>query len=524
MNRCLTAAIVAVVLALAHASTASAAQLFTAGHADLQVTYEAGDFSLQYYLGVDAVLDGVPDTLPVRTQFAPNALINVIPDLSVPRPAGAAWDFTGTAAGSPLWYIGQTQQPDRPWLGISTESLNPADFTGNVTYALTGISGPGHLSLTTTGVFGGNTIYFQTSDGISGADVINVSSQLPTHAHYNWYFTEKGVYTVDLTVSATLAGGGPVSDSGSFKFFVGVPEPSSMVLSTAAVMAIVCARRRRRGNAVSRTRSLATASSRPALAKTAPFASAMIAMFTALTSETGAQAQAIYTSGHADISVSYEAGSGVFDMHHRLGEGAAFEDGTELLEETLLPADAVVTRVPDPPFIVSDNPFWSFIDVPVGSPVWINPQIQENGKPYHGFATEELVSSDWVGGRDAIVWSLDAFSGPAGGQFTLYSEGAFGDATVIVDTADGITAEDDFSIIFGHAHYNWLFTKTGVYQLEFTAAGTHVVDGPVSGSGAFTFYVGNVPEPSSGMLLCAALGGLVGIVRRGGTPALVLAS
>jgi surface-anchored protein len=60
----------------------------------------------------------------------------------------------------------------------------------------------------------------------------------------------------------------------------------------------------------------------------------------------------------------------------------------------------------------------------------------------------------------------------------------------------------------GHDHFNWGFTKPGVYELELTFSGTHITDGLLSASGRFTFLVGDttvVPEPGAWLLVLSGL-------------------
>ena len=219
----------AILASSATAAAASAAVVQTTGHTDIRFLYDSitGEASVVYQLDAGSMVDGVE--LHEETAYAPSDLITYIPDPAVNRPAGSTWDFTGNAAGEPLWYIPFTQEVDRPWTGISTESVSGADFS-NIAYQLTAFSGPGEMSVVTFGPFGGANIYFQTSDGLSAADVINVPAD--THAHYGWFFTEMGTYTFDFTVTGTLtqaAGGGTVSTTETFTFQV-VPTPGSAAL------------------------------------------------------------------------------------------------------------------------------------------------------------------------------------------------------------------------------------------------------------------------------------------------------
>lgn len=235
--------LVAVAATLPLAANTHAAGIWTDGHGDIGLAYEAGELFLHYHLG-NSTVDGAPVE---EGEFEPADIIAYVPDDSIPRPAGTEWDFTGNAAGEPLWYIDQTQLPDRPWPGIGTEELAAEDFVGNLSFALAGFSGPGELSVLTFGPFGEPTLYFQTSDGLSAADAIHVP--VNTHAHFAWLFTAPGKYMLELTASGNLTpavGGGTVTDVGTFTVWVAVPEPASIVLLVGgAVLGCYNFRRRR---------------------------------------------------------------------------------------------------------------------------------------------------------------------------------------------------------------------------------------------------------------------------------------
>lgn len=249
-------AAVAVAVAVAAAS-AVAAPYQTTGHTDIRFLYQGGSASLAYYLDEGAIVDGqeisaanpmggTPITLSggqTKIAFQPSELITYIPDppIIIPEDYAPFVAFTGAGANDPLWNIPQTQEEDRPWTGISTESVSSADFS-NIRYQLTSFSGPGQMSVLFWGVFGEPNPEFTTSNGLSSDDAIDVPAH--THAHYEWYFTAPGTYTFDLTVTGTLtpaAGGGTVSASDTFTFQV-IPEPASLSLLGMGVAALLLRR------------------------------------------------------------------------------------------------------------------------------------------------------------------------------------------------------------------------------------------------------------------------------------------
>lgn len=220
----------------------------------------------------------------------------------------------------------------------------------------------------------------------------------------------------------------------------------------------------------------------------------------------------IYARGHADIGVEYVADGGPhFVLHSRFGSDARSEDAinpANIAGQTLA-ADAMAVRVRDdtPPLmraVTEDGvdlttPTWDFLGVAVGEPIWWIPQTQDPLKPFFGFATDNLLPFQWSGPLHFYLEGI--VSGPAGGEVSLWQSDFFGNPQVKFASSDGIEIDltgvddeqdDDFSQnIGGHDHYNWGFSKPGVYEVQLGAAGNRVGVGAVQGSGIFTFLVGN---------------------------------
>lgn len=201
---------------------APAAVVYSKGHGDIGIAYEGGAFEPHWHLHAGAVVDGTP--LGADDEFEPDALVALVPGPSIARPAGATWDFLGAAAGDPIWFLPQSADPGKPFLGIASEELNPTDWT-SLTLSLVGISGPagGHFSLWQSGLFGPE-VKFATSDGITGAD--SFSLIVGGHDHYNWGFTKPGDYELTLRWEGLHVTDGTISAEGAFGFTV-VPEPGA---------------------------------------------------------------------------------------------------------------------------------------------------------------------------------------------------------------------------------------------------------------------------------------------------------
>ena len=226
-------------------ANSASAMLWTAGHGDLGVEYlGSGDLELEWHLGEDnetVVIDNVPQTFGPGGQGFEAADLTAQTDLSGSRPAGSQWDFTGAASGESIYAFPQLENATVPFLGIGTEELNPADWSTDLTYTLTGFSGPGDFSLYTVDGFGTLTEFISTDGGITGS----VAQAAGTHAHYNWTFTEIGTYDLTFDVSATHDTDGLATGAETFTFSV-VPEPSAFAsIAGLLVLAAVGLRRRR---------------------------------------------------------------------------------------------------------------------------------------------------------------------------------------------------------------------------------------------------------------------------------------
>jgi surface-anchored protein len=256
----------AVFAACLASSPTMAAPIQTTGHADIRFLYDAaaGTADIAYYLDQGSTVDGqeisaanpvggTPVTIPggggqvTKIVFQPSELITFVPDppIIIPDELEAMLAFTGAQAGDPLWNIPLSQEEDRPWTGLSTESVSSADFS-NIRYQLTAFSGPGQMSLLTWGAFGDPSVKMQTSNGLSSEDAIDLLAH--THSHYEWFFTAPGAYAFELTAIGTrtpAAGGGTVSASETFTFHVAVPEPGvAALLATAAPAGVMLCRSR----------------------------------------------------------------------------------------------------------------------------------------------------------------------------------------------------------------------------------------------------------------------------------------
>jgi len=220
---------------------------YTAGHADIGLAYDAGTgprFFLQF--GGDAEASGLTSEELVAGQpggvlgeWAFASFVTVVPQsVQIPRPAGAEWNFLGTAAGDPVWIFSQQSQSGVPFLGFDTAKAGGG--TGTYTLSNVTVRPPnGEVSLFEIGGFGTpDAVYWSTAQ--AGVDAVTVPAQ--THVHYAFAFTEPGYYELPLIGTG---GGFPGQATGTLAFQV-VPEPSTYLLTLAGVGAAGLAARRRR--------------------------------------------------------------------------------------------------------------------------------------------------------------------------------------------------------------------------------------------------------------------------------------
>jgi surface-anchored protein len=221
-----------------------------------------------------------------------------------------------------------------------------------------------------------------------------------------------------------------------------------------------------------------------------------------LAAATATHAQSTLTSGHADVGVLYENDAWNLHVHAHAPE----PDGTEYT-----PAEAVLQVGAAGRSTVPGSPAYAFLG-PAGAPVYILPQVENPALLFLGIGTEEQASGMFV--NDAMTLSLTGVSGL--GSFFMYEVGAFGTPTVLMNSANGVTAADQASLLAGgHKHVNWAFSAPGDYQVTFRGSGV-LADGlnTFSQSAPATYTFSVVPEPGSASLLLLGGTALFGLRRR----------
>ncbi len=228
--------------ALLSVGTAGATSVYSLGHADFGIGYDGG-FELHHHVHDGATVNG--STIVGDAEFGPGDLAVLVPFITENRPAGSQYDFLGVSSGIPVWTLPEIENVNKPFYGLGSEELDPLDFAGSLTLELVNvISAPagGNFSLWQDN--GGTPLVrFATSDGIDGLDSFLISPG--GHEHYNWSFTQPGIYELEFRVSGTHNVDGLGSDTATFSFAV-APEPSKALFAGVG-FGFVLFRRRRSG-------------------------------------------------------------------------------------------------------------------------------------------------------------------------------------------------------------------------------------------------------------------------------------
>ena len=199
------------------------------GHFDLQVNFVPGEgwSTYTYDFGTGEQLD--PRTTVYL--FGSQALREV--------PDDPAFSLLGEP-GDPIWLVPELYNPDIIYFGMGAPLLGRNIFTG-------GFSNRGRItmrmvSVTGTGPDAGGTVsmwrsgfppvfYFSSADGIGPEDALDeITANF--HAHYNWAFTQAGLYRITFEYSGTLLpqhGGRETSTQVTYTFDVGeTPDASAL--------------------------------------------------------------------------------------------------------------------------------------------------------------------------------------------------------------------------------------------------------------------------------------------------------
>ncbi|WP_143300910.1 choice-of-anchor M domain-containing protein [Candidatus Entotheonella palauensis] len=200
---------------------------FESGHADLIVEYDADRDDWEFMLALlGATVDGVSG---LRGELETDTVEIVVPLSNIEsRPANVAnllnYDPIGVEAGVDYWKMPQTQteatDETAPFVGINNEELPSGVFQNDtVTWLLNQVispSGMGHFSLHQDAVPGPD-FFISSADPNANP---GVSLSVGLHDHFNYGFTEPGLWAIEFTASATRLDNTPTTGTGQFMFRV----------------------------------------------------------------------------------------------------------------------------------------------------------------------------------------------------------------------------------------------------------------------------------------------------------------
>lgn len=251
MKLSISATAVVALVAWASARPTVAVPVYARGHADIGVEYATNGgphLVLRARFGSDARSEDAinpadiagqtlaPTAMAVRVRDDnPPLLREVTEDVDLTTPT---WDFLGVAVDEPIWWLPQSQDPLKPFFGFATDNLLPPQWSGPLHFYLEGIvSGPvgGEVSLWQSDFSGNPQVKFASYDGIE-IDLTGVDNEqdddfsqgIGGHDHYNWGFSQPGVYQVQLGATGNRIGVGTVQGSGIFTFLVGDDAGNSL--------------------------------------------------------------------------------------------------------------------------------------------------------------------------------------------------------------------------------------------------------------------------------------------------------
>lgn len=198
----------------ATATTPGNRKVFAAGHVDMGPQLTGSGWTIR-------IKDD--STSPPTWRELSDVVLHVVDKSKIEVPPGADYTFLG-APGATVWLLPQAQQADILWPGWNTQDTSVVNgTTGDVTWKLGAVSGPGAFKLFLTGSFGKPQILFDSAKALPQ----NTAIPPNTHAHGNWAFTAPGIYRLSVTMTGTRTGGGTLADTRTLTIAVGAVDPNT---------------------------------------------------------------------------------------------------------------------------------------------------------------------------------------------------------------------------------------------------------------------------------------------------------
>jgi surface-anchored protein len=203
-------------MATAGGLSAQAQTVIDSGHVDIGIAYESGNWDLH-----------VHQEEPTEAEYEPDeAILQVGASAQTSVPADPSFSFLGNP-GDLVWILPKSENPELLFLGIGSEELDPADWTGGITLSLGAVTGPGEFTIWDTDLFGAPLLKMNSGDGIESLDRLEVIAG--SHAHFFYGFTAPGDYSVTFEASGLFEGVATASGPVTYQFSV-IPEPGTTAL------------------------------------------------------------------------------------------------------------------------------------------------------------------------------------------------------------------------------------------------------------------------------------------------------
>ncbi len=407
---------------------------FETGHGDLIVEYDAATNEWEFAVEVGGgTVDGVPG---VEDEFESTDIRIVVPLRTREKRLENVQDLLnfdpiGVAAGADIWKLPQTESEASAegavFLGIAPEGVPNGVFQNeNVTWTLLSVqspSGEGHFSLYQDAAPGPN-FFMSSADPTANP---GLTQPVGGHDHFNYVFTEPGLWTVEVMIAATLLDGTPTSSTGQFLFEVVGPPPVRFQSGHGDLVV-----------------------------------------------EYDAEAN--------EWEFVVEVGGGTVD-----GVSGVEEEYEASDVQIVVPATAKEPR----PDNVPDQLDYSPIGVDAGADFWKLPQTESeaeaDGTAFIGIAPEGVPSG--VLQNDTLTWTLLNVQSPSGtGHFSLYQDAVPG-PNFFMSSADANANPGLTQTVGGHGHFNYAFTEPGDWTVEVMVQATLLDGTPTSGTGQFQFHV-----------------------------------
>lgn len=231
------------------------------------------------------------------------------------------------------------------------------------------------------------------------------------------------------------------------------------------------------------------------------------------------QAADVYSAGHSDIRIGYDAGLDTWSFSVRcegcILNGAATNADLDPSQVDILVPDTTETLAQTGAFI--DD---TATGVGAGEIYYKLPESEteatNEGAPFLGISREDVATGVFVG--DEITFTLESvtYTGAGTGDYSLFSSNAglgFPIPHFWMSTSDpGATVNGDDSVDFSvgggaHGHFNMGFSEPGTYEVTYRAEGDLVASGTASGTGTYRYVVAPpAAVPGPGIWVALALG------------------